>query len=267
MKYIQIDNLSFAYAQNPVLRDLSLEIEEATLCGIIGPNGAGKSTLLRLIAGQLKPSAGRIVVGKTEIHAHSAKSYMELMAAVPQELNPAFGFTVSEMVMMARFMRKKRILFEKAEDWRAVEEALQEMDIAHLAGRPIMQLSGGERQRVYLARALAQETPVLLLDEPASHLDLKNQVRIYDLLKQMQHNKQKTIVMVTHDLNLAGQYCDTLALLDKNGTVIHGRTDDVLHKDTIRRIFDVDCRVITQEGFNFFLPSGNWTKKGFNKKT
>lgn len=266
MTYIRIQNVSFSYFVNPVLRDLNLEIEEGTLCGIVGPNGVGKSTLLKLLSGQLCPSAGSIWIGETEIRPHIRKSYADLVATVPQESNPAFGFTVSEMVMMARFMRQKRILFEKTEDYTAVKHALQEMDIAHLAARPITQLSGGERQRVYLARALAQETPVFLLDEPASHLDLKNQVRIYDLLKQMQFHKKKTIVMVTHDLNLAGQYCDTIALLGTNRKIIHGCAVDVLQKDIVKHIFDIDCHVISKGGSNFFLPSGKWAKKGFNNK-
>lgn len=256
MTLIRISNLTFAYDQNPVLKDLTLEIEEGTLCGIIGPNGVGKSTLLKLISGQLKPSAGRITVCDKEVQFGTDKSRARLFAAVPQESSAIFGYTVSEIVMMARFIRQKRILFEHPDDWRAVQEALQETDMLHLADRPMNQLSGGERQRVYIARALAQETPVLLLDEPASHLDLKYQVIVYDLMKRLQTQKKKTIIMVTHDLNLASQYCDTIVLIGKNGKLLSGPVCDILNKETVKMIFDIECRVIVYQGLNIFVPMG-----------
>ncbi len=257
MKFIRISDLSFAYAEKPVLQNLNLEIEEGALCGIMGPNGVGKSTLLKLLAGQLRPAAGRIMIGNREIAGFS-KSHAEIAATVPQESVPVFEYTVSEMVMMARFIRKKRVLFEHPDDWKAVREALQDADISHLADRPISQLSGGERQCVYLARALVQETPVLLLDEPASHLDMKHQVLMYDLLKRLQRDKKKTIVMVTHDLNLAGQYCDTVILLGQDGKALHGSVSEILNKDTIKYVFDADCLVMSFGGIHFFLPRGKW---------
>jgi iron complex transport system ATP-binding protein len=256
MSFIRISQLSFAYEKNPVFQDLNLEIEEGTLCGIMGPNGMGKSTLLKLLAGQLRPTAGRIMIADKEIHSGISKSHADLIATVPQESAPIFGYTVSEMVMMARFIRKKRILFEHPDDWKAIEGALRETGISHLADRPINQLSGGERQRVYLARALAQETPVLLLDEPASHLDMKHQVLVYDLLKRLQRDRKKTTIMVTHDLNLAGQYCDTVILLGQNGKILHGPVSKILSEHTVKHIFDTDCHVISYEGFNFFVPRG-----------
>lgn len=256
MTLIQIRNLTFAYDQDPVLKDLFLDIEEGTLCGIIGPNGVGKSTLLKLISGQLKPSDGRITVCNKEVQFGTDKSRARLIATVPQESSAIFGYTVSEIVMMARFIRQKRILFEYPDDWRAIQEALQETDVLHLADRPVNQLSGGERQRVYIARALAQETPVLLLDEPASHLDLKYQVIVYDLLKRLQIQKKKTIIMVTHDLNLAGQYCDTVVLIGKDGKLLSGPVSDILNKETVKMIFDIECRVMVYEGLNIFIPIG-----------
>ena len=254
MKMIQVSHLSFAYAETPIFQDLNLEIEGGTLCGIIGPNGAGKSTLLKLLAGQLRPDGGRIIVAGKDIHPRISKTHADLIATVPQETTLVFGYTVSEIVMMARFIQKKRVLFEHPDDWKAIEEALRETGILHLADRPINHLSGGERQRVYLARALAQETPVLLLDEPASHLDMKHQTMVYELLRRLERDKKKTIIMVTHDLNLAGQYCDTIVMLGKNGQVLHGRVKDILNERTIRNIFDTDCHVISSGDFNFFIP-------------
>jgi len=140
MKQIEIQNLSFAYGPNPVLDDLGLEIEAGDLCGLAGPNGAGKSTLINLLAGLLHPCGGRICIGGSEIHHLSAKSLAEIIATVPQESAPAFGYTVSEMVMMGRFVHKNRFLFEQPEDWKTVQEALRQTDILDLADRPMNQL-------------------------------------------------------------------------------------------------------------------------------
>jgi len=163
--------------------------------------------------------------------------------------------------MMGRFVYKNRFLFEHPEDWKTVQEALRQTDILDLADRPMNQLSGGERQRVYLARALAQETPVLLLDEPASSLDFKHQVKVYDLLKRLQIQQKKTIIMVTHDLNLAGQYCDSLVLLGKSGQTFHGSTKKVLNLSTINEVFDVECIEIAHGRSSFFFPAGEWMRK------
>jgi iron complex transport system ATP-binding protein len=256
MSLIRISNLFFAYDKTPIFQDLNLEIEEGILCGILGPNGAGKSTFLKLLAGQLHPTAGQIIIANKEIHSGISKSHADLIATVPQESSLIYGYTVSEIVMMARFFRKKRVLFEHPDDWKAIEEALRETGISPLSDRPINQLSGGERQRVYLARALAQDTPVLLLDEPASHLDMKHQVLVYDLLKRLRKDRRKTIIMVTHDLNLAAQYCDMVVLLGQNGKIVHGPVQQILNEQTVKSIFDTDCHVITYERFNFFVPKG-----------
>lgn len=179
---------------------------------------------------------------------------------VRQEFVPVFGFSVRQTVMMARYYRRSSALFENAEDIEAVDAALAATDTLDFADRPLGHLSGGERQRVFIARALAQETPVLLLDEPTSHLDLKHQIRIFDLLKQMQREQCKTVLLVTHDLNLAAQYCDKVLLLGLDGSFSQGPPEEVLDSGQIQSVFGVQgCQGRIQRR-KFFVPLGRFSK-------
>jgi len=179
---------------------------------------------------------------------------------VRQEFIPAFGFTVIEMVLMARTRYFGASGFESRADRQAANEALEATDTAQFAFRSLSSLSGGERQRVLIARALAQDTSILLLDEPTSFLDLKHQVGIYDLLKAAQLEKGKTIVAVTHDINLASQYCDEILLLGADGSYHGGKTESVLSCDLIEKVFDVKVYVGKVGRENFFIPLGKLAK-------
>ncbi len=254
MPLIKIDNLSFCYAQNPILSNVSLSIESGVFWAIVGPNGAGKSTLIQLIAGLLKPASGTIHLQDKPLSHYRHKELARMLAMVRQEYIPSFGFTVLETVMMSRICRQDFVLFENADDRRIVKEALEMTEVAHLADRTLAQLSGGERQRVFIARALAQDTPILILDEPTNHLDLKHQVRIFDLLKQLQTESKKTLLAVTHDINLAARYCDRLLLLGQGGRYDSGTPSDVLKPDTLKEYFSVNCHQATLDGRPFFIP-------------
>jgi len=247
LSFIQIQNLSFSYGEIEVFTNLSLTIEKGRFCGLAGPNGVGKSTLLKLIGGHLRPSAGTVQIDSlTEIS--------KMAAYLPQESMPVFGYTASEIVMMARYFRKKKLFFEEEEDFRAVQEAMRLTSTEHLASRPITHLSGGERQRVYLARAIAQETPLLLLDEPVIYLDLKHQIRICEVLRRLQTEQNKTVIMATHDLNLASLYCDWMILLGPEGRLFSGPVSDVLTRENIKDIYDIECSVYTTDQGRFFVP-------------
>jgi len=178
---------------------------------------------------------------------------------VRQEFVPVFGFSVRQTVMVARFYRRTSALFENQEDIKAVDAALAATDTMNFADRPLGHLSGGERQRVFIARSLAQETPVLLLDEPTSHLDLKHQIRIFDLLKQMQHEQGKTILLVTHDLNMAAQYCDRVLLLGSEGAFFQGLPEEVLDSGQIQSIFGVQGHQGQLQKRKFFIPLGRFS--------
>ena len=258
MTLIQMDNVSFAYQEQQVLKSLSLSVETNSFWAVVGPNGAGKSTFLNLLCGQLKPDQGTVHVDGKASSSYSSRQFARILSMVRQEFVPTFGFSVRQTVMMARFYRTSSI-FENTEDIDAVNAALTATDTMDFADRPLGHLSGGERQRVFIARALAQETPVLLLDEPTSHLDLKHQIRIFDLLKQMQQEQGKTILLVTHDLNLAAQYCDRVLLLGSGGAFFQGLPEEVLDSGRIQSIFDVYGYQGQLPKRKFFIPLGRFS--------
>ncbi len=265
---IEIENLSFGYTpQSTILKNISFEVKPGTFLVIAGPNGAGKSTLLNLMCGMLRPNSGTIRIDSKAIESYKTEALAKKVAVVRQELAPVFGFSVFETVLMARTPYFNKFGFESQADKRIVDEALQATDTAQFALRPLRNLSGGERQRVFIARALAQDTPVLLLDEPTSFLDLKHQVKIHDLLKATQLEKGKTIVAVTHDINLAAQYCDETLLLSKQSSSIQternyyiGGTKDVFSPEQIERAFGIRTFVGKVGQEKFYLPLGKFAK-------
>ena len=257
---IEVENLSFGYTQGTILKDLSFEVMQGKFLAVAGPNGAGKTTLLNLLCGLLKPKAGSIAIDATHIESYSVKKLAQKIAVVRQEFVPVFDFTVAEMVSMARTPYLGTFGFESKADKQIIAEALEMTDTAHFASRPLAELSGGERQRVFIARALAQSTAILLLDEPTSFLDLKHQVAIYDLLKATQLEKGKTIVVVTHDINLAAQYCDEILLLGADGNYYIGKAEDVFSPEQIEKVFGVRTFVGKVGAEKFFLPLGKFAK-------
>jgi iron complex transport system ATP-binding protein len=257
---LEVENLSFSYTnEREILKNVSFRVNKGTFLAITGPNGAGKSTLLNLIRGLLKTDSGLIKIDALPVGSYNTETLAEKLAIVRQEHVPAFGFSVIEMVMMARTRYFGSLGFESHKDRQAVNEALKATDTAQFASRPLSSLSGGERQRVFIARALAQSTSILLLDEPTSFLDLKHQVGIYDLLKTAQLEKHKTIVAVTHDINLASQYCDEILLLSTDGSYYTGNTRSILSSDRVKQVFDVKVfeGKIGQE--SFFIPLGKFS--------
>lgn len=254
---IEVDNLDFSYTRDrTILKNLSFRVEAGTFLAIAGPNGAGKSTLLNLICGILTPKSGTIKLDASPVGSYSTESLAEKLAVVRQEFMPVFGFSVMETVLMARTRYFGAMGFESRADRQAASEALEATDTTQFASRSLPSLSGGERQRVFIARALAQNSSALLLDEPTSFLDFKHQVGIYDLLKAVQIDKGKTIVAVTHDINLASQYCDEILLLGRDGRYHIGRTGAVLSPDRIREVFDVEVFTGKIGRENFFIPLG-----------
>ena len=258
---IEVNNLSFGYTpQNTILKDISFKIQAGTFVGIAGPNGIGKSTLLNLLCGALKPKSGSIKIDATPIDSYKWEALAGKVAVVRQEFVPVFGFSVIETVLMARTPYFGTFGFENNTDKQIVNEALEATDTAQFASRGLGSLSGGERQRVFIARALAANSPVLLLDEPTSFLDLKHQVDIYDLLKSTQLEQGKTVVAITHDINLAAQYCDEILLLGANSNYHIGQTKDVFSPEQIEKVFGIRTLVISLGRENFFIPLGKFAK-------
>ena len=258
---IKVKNLSFGYTpQETILKRLSFEVMQGRFLAIAGPNGAGKTTLLNLLCGLLKPKAGSVQINSADVKSYSARKLAQKVAVVRQEFVPVFDFTVAEMVSMARTPYLPTFGFESKTDKKMVDEALELTDTARFASRPLTELSGGERQRVFIARALAQNTAILLLDEPTSFLDLKHQVGIYDLLKKMQLEKGKTIAAITHDINLAVQYCDKALLLGANGSYHIGKAKDVFSQEQIEEVFGIRIFAGKVGQEKFFLPLGKFAK-------
>jgi len=274
---INVANISFGYtSKRTILKDMSFEVRRGEFLAIAGPNGAGKSTLLNLISGGLRPESGAILIDGKPVDTYSTLALAGEVAMVRQESIPIFDFTVAETVMMARTPFFSPMGFDTTSDREIVNEALRATETVQLASRPLRSLSSGERQRVFIARALAQDTTILLLDEPTSFLDLRHQVAIYDLLKMTQLEKSKTIVAVTHDLNLVAQYCDDALLLAGPATMsghpnpedqnqacsgyCFGRAADVFSPEKVEKIFGVKVFSGSIGQGRFLIPLGKFAK-------
>ena len=216
---IETENLWAGYGRKMVLRGLNLRIGKGDFIGLIGPNGSGKSTLMHCLTGIIAPARGSIRLGQRPLSAFSRKVLAREFAVVESEEKPAFPFSVAELVEMGRFPYLKRFHGLAEEDRQAVRRAMRATGLTGYEDRTLHQLSSGEKQRVFLARALAQETRALFLDEPTSHLDVKYQIESFHLLQRLNEEAGKTIVCISHDINLTLQYCPRLILL-KEGRIL-----------------------------------------------
>ncbi len=244
---LRLEDVSFAYDSEEVLRGISCDIAPGEFVGIVGPNGAGKTTLIRMISGMLTPDSGHARVDGHDIaHMHPRERALRI-ALVPQDERVVFPWSVTSMVLLGRHPHRGGLGFEKAEDFEAAEDAMTLMRISHLASRSVLDLSGGELHRVLIARALAQQTPVLLLDEPNAHLDIRHQVELFDLLARLHGEEGRTVVIITHDLNLAATHCDRILLIDEGRLAASGSPGDVLREELISRHFGVGVEVRTDQ--------------------
>ncbi|MFC4405879.1 ATP-binding cassette domain-containing protein [Haloarchaeobius iranensis] len=234
---IDVDGVSVSFGDATVLDDVSLSVERGTFLGLVGPNGAGKTTFLRAVSGALPPDAGTIALDGDLLDELGSKAASRRVAVVPQDTAVSFGFTARDVVAMGRTPHRGRFEPSSREDSRAVDEAFARVDAEHLAARRIDELSGGERQTVTIARALAQETPILLLDEPTASLDINHQVETLELVADLVADG-KTVVAAIHDLSLAARYCDELALLADGDIVATGLPESVLTRDRLADSFD-----------------------------
>jgi iron complex transport system ATP-binding protein len=254
---LSADRLSYSYSQKVrlkadtatefALHDVSVSIAPGSLTGLLGPNGCGKTTLLRLLSGILKPELGSVRLGGREVRLLSPRTIAQQIAVVPQETHPAFDFTVLEMVLMGRHPHLGAFQLEGPGDLAIAREAMNATGTGHLASRPYMTLSGGEKQRVVVASALAQQPKVLLLDEPTASLDLGYQLEIASLLKQLNQERGVTMVLATHDLNLAASLCDTLVLVREGRVLMQGPTSQVLTSGTVEQLYGVIADVSFHE--------------------
>ncbi|MBS3897454.1 MAG: heme ABC transporter ATP-binding protein [Dethiobacter sp.] len=234
---IAVQNLSFTYAEHKVLTEISLTVESGNFFGIIGPNGSGKTTLLKLLSRVLRPESGLVKLGERALDSYSQNDLAKVMAVVVQDTFAGYLFSVEEIVMMGRTPYLGRFQAETLQDYALVRQALELTGCLELRQRKIAELSGGERQRVMIARALAQQPKVLILDEPTAHLDIGYQQEILDLVKRLCLTEGLTVVTVLHDLNLAAYYCNELVLLEQGRIAAAGSPADVLTAENIARVY------------------------------
>jgi cobalamin transport system ATP-binding protein len=238
-------DVSFAYDRRsrPVVDGVTLAVPRGAILGLLGPNGSGKTTLLRLLAGTLTPARGQITIDDAAIGTLSRREMARRVAIVPQETHSAFDFSVLEIVLMGRYPHLGAFELEGADDVVIAREALAATGTAALESRRFATLSGGEKQRVVIASALAQSSSILLLDEPTASLDLGYQIDIAGLLSRLNRERSVTMVVSTHDLNLAATLCTELVLLKSGRVLAHGPTDRVLNADSVRALYGVDADV------------------------
>ncbi|MCK5850261.1 MAG: ABC transporter ATP-binding protein [Kiritimatiellae bacterium] len=236
--FFNICGLTVGYRHDPIVQDIDLVVDRGELVGIIGPNGSGKTTLLRAMTRVLKPWIGEVLIDGENIWHSSQKDIAKGLAVVSQMLDPV-GMTVLEYVMLGRIPYYGRSqIFDSGKDYDIANHYIDLMGIESLSGLMMNEISGGERQLAQIAKALAQEPSILILDEPTAHLDITHQVRIMDLIKRLNRTMDLTVVMVLHDLNLASEYCGRLALLNEGRLYKVGSPEDVLTYQVIEEVYD-----------------------------
>ncbi len=243
MAILEVKNLSAGYDGGFVIKDISLALEPGEFVAVLGRNGSGKSTLIRAMLGLLGNVRGEVVLGGDDLFRLGRREIARKIAYVPQLAEPVFEFTAREVVLMGRYARQSRFETLSAGDAEAVDEAVRLTEVAGLLGKKVGHLSGGERQRVFIARALAQDTPVLFLDEPSLHLDISYQVEIYAILKGLQKDKAKTILAAEHNINLAAAYAERLVHLKGGGIAAQGGPAETITAAMVRAIFDAEVDV------------------------
>jgi iron complex transport system ATP-binding protein len=236
---LSVDKIIVRYGPCEVLRDISVTLREGEIIALLGPNGSGKTTLIKVLNGTLPPAAGQILLHEQPLGSYSRRQIARRIAVVAQENETKFPVTVLEFVLSGRFARGTAFGWESAEDIAVADKALRECDLADLGSRLMNELSGGERQRVVLARAIAAEAKVLMLDEPTANLDLAHQALMFRLVRERCDREGYAAIVITHDLNLAAAFANKVLMLRTGRIFAAGPPDEVLTESNIRAVFGV----------------------------
>jgi iron complex transport system ATP-binding protein len=255
---LRADAVTLGYDDRIVVDDLDLAVGPGEITAIVGANGCGKSTVLRALARLLRPSSGSVLLDDVPLSGRSSKEVARIVGLLPQQPTAPEGIAVADLVGRGRHPHQTAFSRWNRHDHEAVAAALVATDVVELADRPIDELSGGQRQRVWIAMALAQETDILLLDEPTSFLDLNHQLEVLDLLSDLNRERGTTIVMVLHDINLAARYAHHLVALRHGKVHACGRPEDVITPSLVEEVFGVGCRVVPDpvSGTPLVVPCG-----------
>jgi iron complex transport system ATP-binding protein len=257
---IEVHSVSFRYHEDWVLQDVSFRVEKGEFVGVIGPNGSGKTTLLKILYRLLSPQKGEILFDLVPMRKMDRNDIAKRIAVVAQETQLLFPFSVLETVLMGRSPYLGHLMFESERDLEIAKKAMEWTKIFPFSERPMDELSGGERKRVFIARALAQEPEVILLDEPTANLDIHHQIDFLDLILTLNRERGLTMVMASHDMNIASEFCDRLILLQDGRIYKMGTPQEVITKENIESVFG--CEVWIDQNPVSGMPRINLSKKG-----
>jgi len=266
MSALEAKGLSLSYGGDYIFENLDLTVPEGKITVFIGSNGCGKSTLLRSMARLLKPQRGAVVLDGADIAGMSTKDVARKLAILPQGPTAPEGLTVLQLVKQGRYPYQSWLRQWSPEDEKAVMAALESTGLTGLADRTVDSLSGGQRQRAWIAMTLAQETPLILLDEPTTYLDLTHQIEVLDLLYELNVQEQRTIVMVLHDINLACRYADHIVAIRDGSIKAMGRPEDIICSELMQTVFQLPCEIIPDPlyGTPMCVPHGKGLRRTQN---
>ena len=254
---IKIDNLTFGYFDSEIFRNLSFEINEGEIFTILGPNGSGKTTLLKCVERLLSPKGGNIVVSGKDLRDYSLKELGRTISSVPQIHKISFPYTVFDMVLMGRNPYLEFFSLPSEKDVKIAVKALEEVGILHLKDMPYTDISGGELRLTLIARVLAQNTGIVVLDEPTAFLDFKNEFLVLNKVRELRDKKNLTVLMTMHDPNQALRFSNRVLLIKKREVVALGKPGEVLTPDNLRKLYDIEAELLQIAGNTFIYPKGN----------
>ncbi len=249
---LDIQGVSFGYNSQDVISGIEFKVSPGEVVGIVGPNGSGKTTLLKCINRVVTPRKGTVFIEGKDTGEMDRNDIARQIGVVPQNGGITFPFTVLDVVLMGRMPSLKRFEKESERDIEIVREAMEMTSVTYLADREIDEISGGEKQRVIIARALAQQPKILLLDEPTLHLDVNHQIELMDLITRLAAEKDLSVIMVSHDLDLAARYCDSLIMLNDGKIQAAGEIKDVLTPENLKEVFKIEGHVTYDEDMGSF---------------
>jgi cobalamin transport system ATP-binding protein len=243
-KIINVKNLGLSYQTKSVIKDLSLSFDTGEFCALLGPNGAGKSTLLKALIGFLKPDAGEILVDGKNLRSWSQQDLAKVISLIPQDFQLQFDYTVEEIVTMGRFPYLGYWQKYSKKDRNIVSDILEQLDLLTMKGEQYSQLSGGERRRVSIARALAQQTDILLMDEAFANLDINHQLEIMQLLSKINLEHKKMIILVSHNINLSSEYCQRIVMMKQGKILADGTPAEIITQEILEQVYDAKLEII-----------------------